>query len=937
MRNIETTIPRFGIISAGRKQIGRFLRRAGLATTALLAGFSTSAMAQQPQIVNHGQVVVTGYSGSEAFAPPEGDDPFDYFKIKLDGPSARIVDVRVLGPQGQASNVVKPFSVTAAQVGQVFGVTLDNALRPNIYVAATSTYGLAIGVADTQGQQKRVRKGQPGAHWLAGQFGPAALGGGPGSIWRIDGTTGAVSLFANVEVAAFGAASLGGLAFDPVTRQIFAADRGTGLVHRFSLDGVQRGTYDHGTEGRAPAGLPPILPPGFSPININSPAFDTENPATWGFAAPARRVFGLAVRNSRLYYSIGQGPQIWSVGISPSGAVAASPRIEVEVPSLQEGVEISSITFDGQGRMYLAERGATTGDYFRYALANGSASRVLRFVRQLPGDPAPGLWRLVPEQYSVGMTPPHANTNGGIALGYGYNQENVINFASCGTTLWSTGERLLDPGNPDIPPDSYPGIDGLQGNFTNLVQPQNTPPLQSWFIDYDDLGGDPNFRGHMGAIATLPCLGQPAVLPPPPPVSCPPGTYFSNGQCIIIPTCPPDTHYENGQCVYDSCPPGTYLNNGQCVPPPVVCPPGNFYYQGQCIPLACPPGLIKAPNGQCVCPPGNVYFNGQCVPPNACPPGMVELPGGICWCPLGTIFGDGFCQPNVCPPDQVMENGFCQPCPDGEVVENGVCVEEPCPPGEEKWDGQCVPKCPPFQFRKPDGTCGNFQLCLPPKEIWQGQCVPKCPPGEFHLPPNGACGDLGILPPLPVPPGPFPPLPPVVNPPLPVPPGPFPPLPPVVNPPLPVPPGPFPPLPPVVNPPLPVPPGPFPPLPPVVNPPLPVPPGPFPPLPPVVNPPLPVPPGPVPPGPIPPVFNPGGILPGILQPGLLNPQLPDPPSEEPPGPVGPQIILPGLLKVPGVEVVPGPEDLAEPETETPVVPQLQLILPAVKPPIQGLP
>ena len=50
------------------------------------------------------------------------------------------------------------------------------------------------------------------------------------------------------------------------------------------------------------------------------------------------------------------------------------------MPALQDGVEIASIAFDPQGRMYLAERGATTGDYFRYNLANGGASRVLRYV-----------------------------------------------------------------------------------------------------------------------------------------------------------------------------------------------------------------------------------------------------------------------------------------------------------------------------------------------------------------------------------------------------------------------------------------------------------------------------------------------------------------------------------------------------------------------------
>ena len=63
--------------------------------------------------------------------------------INTDGPSARIVDLSVLGPQGQVSDVPKPFSVTAGQVGQVFGVDIDNAPEPNIYLAATSVFGLS--------------------------------------------------------------------------------------------------------------------------------------------------------------------------------------------------------------------------------------------------------------------------------------------------------------------------------------------------------------------------------------------------------------------------------------------------------------------------------------------------------------------------------------------------------------------------------------------------------------------------------------------------------------------------------------------------------------------------------------------------------------------------------------------------------------------------
>ena len=179
MANLLATMQPSGRLAAGAGWLGRLFRDIVTAAAGFVVLGSSTAFPQD-QIINYGQLAVTGYSGSTAVAPPQGADPFDYLLIKLDDPAARVVEVRVLGPQGQLSNAIKPFTVTAGQVGQVFGVTLDNAPRPNIYVAATSAYGLAIVVTDQNGQPKRVRTGSPGAQWMAGQFGPPAHGGGPG-------------------------------------------------------------------------------------------------------------------------------------------------------------------------------------------------------------------------------------------------------------------------------------------------------------------------------------------------------------------------------------------------------------------------------------------------------------------------------------------------------------------------------------------------------------------------------------------------------------------------------------------------------------------------------------------------------------------------------------------------------------------------------------
>jgi len=707
------------------------LQLSGLALAALITG-AWPAEAQSPGIIAQGNAAVTGFSGSIANPPQPGGDPSDYLTIDTGGPSVRVVDLSTLGPQGQLSNVAKPFTATAGQVGQVFGVALDNAPAPSIYVAATSAYGLSIYVPDPSGAIKRVHVGAPGAQFVPGQFGPPSLGGsGPQSIWRIDGTTGQASVFANVGGGSpEGPASLGGLSFDPASQQLFVADLATGLVHRFGLDATDRGTYDHGAQGLPAAGLPPVPPDPAAPIEISNPAFDTGNPATWGMASPPRRVFAVAVHSGRLYYSVAQPPQVWSVGIGPDGSFANDARLEVDVPSLQPAVEIASITFDRQGLLYVAERGATTGDYNLVRLANDGQSRVLRFQPKQPGDSSPGLWSAPPDQYAIGLPPQYDNADGGVALGYGYQQNGQIDHGSCGTTVWSTGERLLDPGTPGEQPGSYPTVDGLQGNASSLVEPQNMPPAGSWFVDYYDQPSSPDNRGFVGAIAILPCppaaaASQACSCPAPgytPPAVCPPGTSFVLGQCTVTVSCPPGTVFQDGACLYPSCPPGYFLSGGQCLPPPITCPPDTVYDDGNCVPIGCPPGLVQTQPGYCSCPPGSYFLDGRC---SSCPPGMIASPGGICWCPPDTNYD--------------RDRHRCLPnCPRGiPLLPNGQCG---CPGDThcDRYSRQCVPNCPQGIRTLSNGQCGCPDNTHFDRE--RRLCVPNnCPPGSVGIYPQCRC------------------------------------------------------------------------------------------------------------------------------------------------------------------------------------------------------
>ncbi len=767
-----------------------------VAIVALTAGM-TPAVAQ---VLADGNAALTGFSG---VVPPvviaPGHNPLDKTYIDPNGASVRVLDLQSMGgpPQAQVVTAPKPFSVAAAQVGQVFGVALDNASPPNIYVAATSAYGLPIVVPDQDGDglPDRVKQGAPNAFFMPGLFGPAP--GGPGSIWRIDGTTGQVQLFANVTLngAANPGPALGGLAFDARSQSLFVADRSTGMIHQFGLNGSERSRFDHGVQGRAAVGAPPVPYNPATRLDITSPAFSSENTATWRYAPVSRLVFGLAVHDGRLYYAVAEGLQVWSVSIA-GGSFGNDPRLEVTVPPGLAPTEISKITFDTRGRMLLGERAAPTGDYAMVALAQEGISRVLRYAPVSTGNPAGPHWQALPDHYAIGFPAQMTNANGGIAIGYGYAADGTIDRASCGGFLWSSGERLrvandtatalsLSLGGPAA-------VNGVQGNDVELVAPANVPPWTSYFIDKDDRFDNPGERGQIGDIA-IPRSCERATLRLPPILR--PWFAGTPGFGIGLPL-PPAGPF---------CPwPGP--NGCTCLPgQPCSCPPGTSQQQGlQC----CPAMQVPGPSGQCasLCANGAsdplsgelCYFGLNPVDPNnfpnnltctdgtpvnpnnlqgACPkPPGAQCPAGFTLIPAkhdgndwwSDYTCDATAQEKMCPQpgpngglEQVGLDGQChelcsngslafpitQCCPAGMVPNAfGICgppLTLSCPPQQLSSTGQC---CPPGQIPLPNGQCGTAQNFCPPQQVSStGQC---CPPNTTPQP-DGSCnpGKLQQCPP----------------------------------------------------------------------------------------------------------------------------------------------------------------------------------------------
>lgn len=561
-----------------------------------------------------GDVVVTGFSGTvgpdDPALLPAGKSEVDQTFIDTNGPSVRVFDPRHPGFVWNGSYWAPPLrlDIPARNVGQVFGIAIDNRTFPNVYLAATSVYGLNIVTpdADQDFKPERVKRGSAKAVWAPGQMGP---GGSSGSIWKIDGRTGQISRFADIELDGrpTGPASLGALAFDGEHRQIFVSDLSTGMIHRLSLEGGDLEQFDHGVSGRQSLGLPKVAYDHRARADITDATFDSTAPDTWGFAAPERRVWGLAMHAGRLYYAVARGQasakdehgkqddntgQIWSVGISKRGTFVRDPRLEITLPSGSADAPVSSIVFTKDGQMIVAQRGRIGTDYAYAPLPRAGVAHVYRFWPETPNDPAtPSAWYQAPERYSVGFEAGNQTSAGGVALGYGYDSDGKLVFEDCEDAIYLTGDNLRDFRKVEdmFEPDGPLLLNGLQISPEGPVRSFNAPPHISYFVNYADEMGSVDLSGRVGnvavyhfdcaeascaAVATSSATsdehkGVVSVAPPPgspPPGGPPPG----NPPCVGLgcgPVEPPCVGVDcsNPECVGPDCP------TPECVGPD--CPP----------------------------------------------------------------------------------------------------------------------------------------------------------------------------------------------------------------------------------------------------------------------------------------------------------------------------------------------------------------------------
>ncbi len=498
------------------RKLPKTLLKSLLLTSVLTFGCGSS-FAQEANsigILSAGDAVVTGFSGvvEPNEEPPEGQAVLDETFIDLDGISARITPLSAPGFRWDArvwaGNNAREFH--AQDIGQVFGVTLDDEKFPNIYFTASSNYGLHIVEpdADSDLRPERLKNGKNTAAWMAGQWGttdekdPAGSVGGPGSIWKVNGETGEVSLFANIlfNGASNGGAGLGNIAYDRAHKQLFVSDLSTGMVHRLDLNGQELEVWDAGVQGMTHASQPTVKYDPSTQLDITSKDFDSEDTETWGMTDENRRVYALTPHNGRLYYALVGQSQIWSVGIDDkTGALLQDAQWELDVPKKPKKLAVTDMLFTSQGAMILAQRGEVEATYDYANFADPGKAKVYRFWLEAPQDDpnTPSRWIAEPEEYAVGFEPDHRATTGGLALNHGYTNKGLIDRNVCEASLWTTADNLRrdEALRKELLPGGPLTIDGLQGMPTGPVkqyapQKNNTPPWISYMLDVETTNTD---------------------------------------------------------------------------------------------------------------------------------------------------------------------------------------------------------------------------------------------------------------------------------------------------------------------------------------------------------------------------------------------------------------------------------------------------------------
>lgn|GEM_PF-7036520 len=354
------------------------------------------ALAVSAQPLQPGEAVATGFSHN---AP--------------NGPVVRIFDIRK--PKGHNAPLGQHWTAAFPPVAQwtraglgnneVFGIALDDAPKPNIYVTSTTIY-------KTTYFSNPIVQAVPGT----------------GQVWRIDGTTGVASLCVTLPQSTTGGQGLGNIAYNARNKQLFVTDFYDGKIHRIGTNCQIIDAYD------------PFQP------------FGTYANTAGGFAPLGERLWGVGVFQDRLYFARWSGDQspgpantVLSVPLDATGKPVGTPILEV-TPS--GTMPVSDIEFASDGRMLLAQRSmnSTIGTINNNG-TNGEAYSWAHQSELLEYKGASGSWVLSGNVFQLGdpgASVPRSSA-GGAAYACPAEQLPGDQLPAEGEYVVATGDALIYP------------------------------------------------------------------------------------------------------------------------------------------------------------------------------------------------------------------------------------------------------------------------------------------------------------------------------------------------------------------------------------------------------------------------------------------------------------------------------------------------------------
>ena len=286
---------------------------------------------------------------------------------------------------------IHPSNWTIDQIGQVFGIALDN--DNNVYLAASDIY-------DTQFNSDPY---------------------GPGQIFKASASDNFLAKpFVNLPNTGGSLNGIGGLVYCKESNSIYASNLEDGKIYRVSSTGQISSTFD-----------PWSLDNGQS-----------------GICSQAEQVWGLGINkengNKKLYFARINGSErsMYSITLKSDGSFPSAGSEKLEFANIMGvGLRVSDIEFNTDGnRMIISERGTKF-------ITGAHDSKVIGYKLGTNG-----VWTMNNQYYAGGMvnevypgiaTAPGENAAGG--LDFGPTKVNSNNIEGCDELVWMTTNWFRKP------------------------------------------------------------------------------------------------------------------------------------------------------------------------------------------------------------------------------------------------------------------------------------------------------------------------------------------------------------------------------------------------------------------------------------------------------------------------------------------------------------